>query len=116
VPVVLRVGSRNADITARIDTGATHCLFGRDAAGDLGIVVEDGYRQIFSTANSQFIAFGHDVVISVLGIELESMVYFFADPEIRKNVLGRRGWLDRVRLGLIDYDQTLYLSSYNAAG
>jgi len=41
------------------------------------------------------------------------MLYFFADPAIERNVLGRRGWLDRMRLGLVDYDHTIYLSDYN---
>jgi hypothetical protein len=51
--------------------------------------------------------------MGVLGIENSSMVYFFADQSIRKNVLGRQGWLDRIRLGLIDHDQELYLAAYN---
>ena len=31
---------------------------------------------------------------------------------IVKNVLGRAGWLDRVRLGLVDHDSILYLAPY----
>jgi hypothetical protein len=113
VPVVLSLGNRKADLTAHIDTGASHCLFENAIARRLGLIVEHGYRISFSTANSRFEAFGHDVLMNVLGIEFETQVFFFADPEIRKNVLGRRGWLDRIRLGLVDYDQTLYLASYN---
>ena len=41
------------------------------------------------------------------------MVYFFADGQINKNLLGRTGWLDRVRLGLFEYDQQLYLAPYD---
>jgi hypothetical protein len=115
VPVVLTLGSRTADLTAHIDTGASHCVMQRAVAEDrLGIIVEHGNRLTFTTANSSFQAFGHDVLINVLGVEFETMVYFFADPEIRKNVLGRHGWLNRVRLGIVDYDQTLYLSTYNS--
>jgi len=51
--------------------------------------------------------------MGVLGIENSSTVYFFTDPSIRKNVLGRQGWLDRIRLGLIDHDQELYLAAYD---
>ena len=43
------------------------------------------------------------------------MVYFFTDQAIRKNVLGRSGWLDRVRVGLIDHDCQIYLTPYNDA-
>ena len=37
------------------------------------------------------------------------MVYFFAEPMIDKNVLGRIGWLDRVRLGLLHHDKAGFL-------
>jgi hypothetical protein len=113
VPAVLKVGSRIVGFDAAVDTGATHCLFERIHAENLGLIVEPGYRRTFSTANSRFEAYGHELWINVLGLEFEAMVYFFADPQIRKNVLGRRGWLERIRLGVVDYDRTLYLSSYN---
>ena len=67
----------------------------------------------FRTANSSFEAFGHEVEISVLGVTTVSTVYFFADASINKNVLGRVGWLDRVRLGLVDHDTTMYLAPYD---
>jgi hypothetical protein len=41
------------------------------------------------------------------------MVYFFGDERINKNLLGRAGWLDRIRLGLVDHDGELYLASYD---
>jgi hypothetical protein len=44
-----------------------------------------------------------------------SVDYFFADPMIDKNVLGRTGWLDRVRLGLIHYAHKIYLAPYGPA-
>jgi hypothetical protein len=49
----------------------------------------------------------------VLDIEIESMVYFFPEERINKNLLGRVGWLDRVRFGLVDYDHELYLAAYD---
>ncbi len=58
--------------------------------------------------------FGHVVLIDTLGIKFESTVYFFTNPGIRKNLLGRVGWLDRIRLGLVDYDQMLYLAPYDS--
>ncbi|MCX6603464.1 MAG: hypothetical protein NTV52_07710 [Acidobacteria bacterium] len=54
------------------------------------------------------------MTISTLGLETDSTVYFFADEAIRKNVLGRRGWLDRVRLAIVDYEQVLYLGPYDS--
>ena len=115
VPVRITAGAYTAKMTANIDTGASRCLFQRDVADQLGLTLEGGYRTTFSTATGSFEAYGHEVIIDVLGIQFETTVFFFADPEIKKNVLGRRGWLDRVHLGLVDYDQTLYLADYNVA-
>ena len=72
-----------------------------------------GTHKRFRTANSIFDALGHEVDISVLGVTAHSTVYFFADASINKNVLGRIGWLDRIRLGLVEHDSTIYLSSYD---
>jgi len=39
---------------------------------------------------------------------------FFADlPGFFRNVLGRHGWLERIRLGLVDYDGEIYASRYD---
>ena len=110
---VLRAGGNPIKVLAKIDTGATYCLFERWVAEELGLQVEKGLQQSFGTANSRFDAYGHEVSIEVLGIETTSMVYFFADPGIVRNVLGRRGWLDRLRLGLVDYEQLVYIGNYN---
>jgi hypothetical protein len=48
----------------------------------------------FATANSRFQAFGHEVTISTLDIEV------------------RHGWLDRLNVGIVDHDQLLYLGGY----
>ena len=73
----------------------------------LGLDLTGGVLTRFQTANSIFDAYGHEVEIDALGIVNHSLVHFFVEPSIRKNVLGRGGWLDRVRLGLIDHDREL---------
>ena len=112
VPVALRSGALFADLVASIDTGASHCLFENAYAARLGLDLTSGLLTRFQTANSNFDAYGHEVEIDVLGIVNHSLVYFFAEPSIRKNVLGRGGWLDRVRVGLVDHDRALYLAEY----
>jgi hypothetical protein len=59
------------------------------------------------------IAFGHSVTLHTLGLEFDSVVYFAADYGLERNLLGREGWLQKVRLAIIDYDSTIYLSPYN---
>jgi hypothetical protein len=44
------------------------------------------------------------------------MAYFAAEPHLARAVVGRSGFLDRVRLALIDYDRRLYLSAYEDLG
>ena len=113
VPVTLKTGSKRIELLAKIDTGASDCLFEHACGEMLDVRVEEGVRKTFATANSRFEAYGHEVSIEVLGIETTSTVYFFAERGIALNVLGRRCWLDRLRFGLVDYDQAVYLADYN---
>jgi hypothetical protein len=109
VPVTLKTGSCVIELLAKIDTGASDCLFERGYAEALGLQLENGERKTYATANSRFEAYGHEILIEVMGIETHTLAYFFADPHITRNVLGRRGCPDRIRLGIVDYDQAIYL-------
>ena len=113
VPIILRSGNASAWLTAKVDTGASHCLFERGQGEILGLDIESGERKVFSTVTGQVETFGHLVQIETLGVVVDSMVYFFANAAITKSVPGRSGWLDRMRLGIIDYDRTLYLAAYD---
>jgi len=127
VPVILKAGENSVRLAASIDTGATFCIFRNELADArneladarneladaLGLHPANASLKRFRTANSSFEAFGHEVEISVLGVTTVSIVYFFVDASINKNVLGRVGWLDRVRLGLVDHDTTMYLAPYD---
>ena len=77
------------------------------------MIIESGREQIFSTAAGIFTAYGHELTMNVLEIEFDSTVYFAKEESFTRNVLGRQGWLDRVKLGLIDYEGRLFLSEYN---
>ena len=100
-------------LAASIDTGATFYIFRNELAEALGLDPAKATLKRFRTANSSFEAFGHEVEISVPGVTTFSTVYFFADASINKNVLGRVGWLDRVRPGVVDHDTTMYLAPYD---
>jgi hypothetical protein len=108
-----RSGSEVSDLVANLDTGASNRLFERKHGEFLNLEIEAGDRRTFRTATGGVDAFGHVVEIEVLGLKLESMVYFFGDERINKNLLGRAGWLDRIRLGLVDHDGELYLAAYD---
>lgn len=80
------------------------CIFNRGYAEALGIDVEAGQAVRLGTATGTFDTFGHTLTLTTPGLGSEADVYFARDAAFRRNVFGRRGWLDRVRLGLIDYD------------
>jgi len=79
----------------------------------LGIDVESGQHQNVKTAAGAFGVYGHEVNLSCLDWEFETMVYFAEPLEFPRNVLGRSGWLQHFRLGLIDRDAMLFLSHYD---
>jgi hypothetical protein len=49
----------------------------------------------------------------VAGRSFIALVGFAEDEAFQRNVLGRRGFLEQVILGLVDYEGKLYLSDYN---
>ncbi|MGI8639800.1 MAG: aspartyl protease family protein [Pyrinomonadaceae bacterium] len=110
--VILSFGGEFADFEAKIDTGSSYCVFERKHAERLNLDVESGEEIRISTATNSFTAYGHELTLSVLGIESYAKVYFAKEESFTRNVLGRQGWLDRVKLGLIDYEGKLLLSAY----
>ena len=113
LPIFLSNGDRSFELVASVDTGASHCLFERLCADWLDLDVEAGERRVFRTGAGPLVTFGHHVQITTFDLIFESQVYFFADPAVNKNLLGRVGWLDRMRVGIVDHDRELYLSAYD---
>jgi hypothetical protein len=113
VDVTLKLKGQHVVLSAAVDTGASCCIFERRHGEHLGIAVERGMRQRFGTATGHFVAYGNEVTLNVAGFEFDSLVFFAEDDQIKRNVLGRFGWLDRVVLGLVDYEGKLYLSPYD---
>ena len=108
----LKVKQQSFDIPVKVDTGASCCIFERRFGEELGINIETGMRQPFGTATGTFVAYGHEVTLRVADFEFNTVAFFPSDAEVKRNVLSRFGWLDRVVLGLIDYEGKLYLSHY----
>jgi hypothetical protein len=112
VPVHLEYQGSRVQFDAKIDTGAELCLFDRGYGEALGIEIESGYRKELRTINSTLVAYGHEVTLSILDLNFDLMAFFYEAPEIHRNVLGRQGWLVKVRLGVVDYEQLVYIGSY----
>ncbi|MCP9495160.1 MAG: hypothetical protein MSG64_11995 [Pyrinomonadaceae bacterium MAG19_C2-C3] len=114
VPVTLSTGQSKVDLTASVDTGASFCIFERGYGELLGLDIEAGQVETLGTATGTFKAYGHVLTLLTLGLSFEVMIYFAGHEGFGRNVLGRRGWLDQVRLGVIEYDGKLYLSKYDS--
>jgi hypothetical protein len=114
VPVELEFADKFVRTDAYIDTGASFCVFKRELATVLDIDVESGTPLRFSTVTGGFDAYGHIVTLKKFGYSFDITVYFAAFESFTRNVLGRRGWLDQVQLGLVEYESTLYLNRYGA--
>jgi hypothetical protein len=113
LPASLKLKSQSLDVPVKVDTGASCCIFERRLGEELGFDIESGMRQSFGTATGTFVAYGHEVTLSVAEFEFDTIVFFPSAAEIGRNVLGRFGWLDRVVLGLVDYEGRLYIRRYN---
>lgn len=112
VQTILKFGDLSVDVEAKIDTGSTYCIFERHHGEGLNLKIESGIPISISTATGSFPVYGHELTLSVLGIENISTVYFAESHSFDRNVLGRIGWLDRVKLGLIEHENKLFLSEY----
>ena len=114
VPIALSSGAQHeVRFRAKMDTGASFCIFQREYAEQLGLEPEAGDRIMISTAMNSFDAYGHSVTLSCFEWQWETVVYFAASPAFRRNVLGRSGWLQQLRVAIVDYDSVLYLAKYD---
>lgn len=112
MPTYLTVGNLIIDCEAKVDTGSSYCLFQREIGEDLGLTIERGHLLTLSSVNGTMRAYGHEVELSTLGLAFYVTVYFAEDYGLNRNLLGRNGWLQQVRLAVVDYEETLYLSAY----
>lgn len=113
VKAKLEFGDAQFECEAKVDPGAQHCLFSREIADRIGIDVESGIRCKLGTLTGSLIAYSHEVTLTTLEVALRSPVCFAKEYGLPRNLLGRIGWLQRIRFAIIDYDQELYLSDYN---
>lgn len=109
IRVLLTYGGVTVRLSAKVDTGAAVCLFSYEDGLDLGIPIEQGIPKRLSGIAGSLDAFGHEVTLQTGEISIQSFVYFAKHPGLPRNLLGRQGWLRNLKLGLIDYENLLYL-------
>lgn len=112
LPVVLHHGGLTYITSAKVDTGSEVCLFSREVGEGLGLIIEDGMLLELNSLNGTMQAFGHEVLLQTGDLAFTSFVYFSKYP-VRRNLLGRQGWLRQLRIAIVDYDNLIYLSRYD---
>lgn len=110
--VEIRLGENSTDFVAKMDTGSSFCVFERRHGEAIGLNIESGLARRIATAVGSFPAHAHSVTLVAGGFEFDSWVLFAAGESFRINVLGRHGWLDRMIIGISDYEGKLYLKPY----
>jgi hypothetical protein len=105
--------SRWIDVIAAIDTSSTFNIFERKYGEALELDVESGLHNRIATATGYFYCYGHELTLSIFDLEWQAVVYFAESDAFLKSVVGRVGFLDRSRVGIIDYEQLLYLGLYD---
>ena len=113
VPVTLSVSQARVQCDAKVDTGSSNCIFARNLGEELGLDIESGLRLLVGTVTGNFVAYLHEVNLSFASFELSGLVGFAEDSGFRRNVLGRRGFIEQMTLGVVDYEGKLYLGRYN---
>ena len=111
VDVKINAGENSIEFNAKIDTGATDCIFSRKYGEQIGLDIEAGIPVEISTATGIFKTFQHWITLSIFDYNFDVAACFAADAYFSRNVLGRIGFLDQVILGLNDYEGKLYLKS-----
>lgn len=113
IQAMLKLGDETVYTEAKVDPGAQVCLFRREHGEMLGLAIESGQRIVLDSLAGTLVAYGHSVTLETLGLEFDSVIYFAERYGLRRNLLGREGWLQKIRLGIVDYDAALYLSPYD---
>lgn len=107
--------STHVAVEAKVDTGSKFCIFQPRYASLLGFVLEAGSIERIRTAAGFFVAYGHEVTVTVSDLEWNAVVYFAEPEHFPVNVVGRAGFLDHLQVGLVDYEQLLYIGPYDAS-
>lgn len=115
VTVELIVGNDVVIVEAKLDSGSKFCVFRPYYARLLGLDLKSGIPERIRTAAGSFPAYGHEVTLRIGDLEWPTTVYFAEPEDFSINVVGRVGFLDHLQIGLVDYEQLLYLSPYPTA-
>ena len=115
IEIDLISGAFPVTVGAKLDSGSKFCVFQPRYAELLGFELESGIHERIRTAAGSFSAYGHEVTLQVGDLQWDTTVYFAEPEDFPVNVVGRIGFIDHLQIGLVDYEQLLYLGTYEAS-
>jgi hypothetical protein len=114
VPIILTSDLQTrVSLRPKLDTGSTYCIFEKRYAEWLDLDLTSGALTRIETPTGSFYCYGHELTVSVFDFEWQAIVYFAEFDAFRTSVVGRVGFLDRLKVGIVDYEQLLYLGLYD---
>lgn len=113
IPISLSLIGHESTFAAKVDTGTSECVFASKRGRALGLDIKDGEKLLMNTVTGSFLTYRHEVTMKILDSAFDVRVCFAADEHFDRDVLGRPGFLDRVRIAIVDYEGKLYLSKYD---
>jgi predicted aspartyl protease len=113
LPFVLSVGGQEVRVEAYFDTGSTYCVVPREAGERLGLDVEAGTLTTLRTGGGPMPGYLHYVNLTIGDLIFEDVPLCVEKYQgLDRCLLGRAGWLQKVRLGMSTYDEQLYLNPH----
>jgi len=81
IPITLSVSQTRVTCDAKVDTGSSNCIFARGVGQELGLDIESGLRLLVGTVTGNFVAYLHEVNISLASFEFSGLVGFAEDQD-----------------------------------
>src|SRR5215813_4949420 len=81
--ISFRLSAAIVNFPAKVDTGASYCIFERRHGEALGLSVQSGLPQPISTVTGRLLTYGHEVTLSAAGYDFDSIIYFYAPLRLR---------------------------------
>jgi len=111
LPIALSIAGQEIETEAYLDTGASCCVVPRWVGEQLELDVESGDAINLGTGAGPMPGFLHYANLTIGELAFEDVPVCIAEYRgFDRILLGRAGWLQKVRLNLIAYEDSLYLN------
>ncbi len=114
LPIALSITGQEMEAEAYLDTGAACCVVPRWVGEQLELDIEAGEATNLGTGAGPMPCFLHYATLTSGELSFEDVPVCVAKYRgFDRILLGRAGWLQKVRLNLVVYEDSLYLSLHD---